>query len=400
MAFTRSGFLLDESTLSGAEEETTWPDLPSMPPKNLATPGEPGRYAIIRRLGSGGMGVVYKVYDHKMERFVAVKRLNPKREKMGGVVRFFTEAKAIARLNHPNIVQIYDIVEDRRGFFIVMEIVRGISLRMWVKKYGSLPPSASFPLMRQVAEALAYAHRRNIVHRDVKPGNILVGRGFIPKIVDFGVAVLVDDNPLDAPRRVAGTRGYMAPEARWCGGMVDARADVYSFGMTVLEVFSGLKPWKAKEYPKHVSEFILQATRENAGDRYQSMEDLMQAWDRLVEGYAGEGGEVHETVQRVLSPVPARHAVLEITGEEHSVRTVTLDESVTLIGRSGARCNLPVDDPQISRIHLKIVREEGEAYAFDMGSHNGTFVGHQQVKAVRLSEGMEIRIGNTALRYL
>jgi serine/threonine protein kinase len=400
MLFSGSGIVVEEPSLSRSEEETTWPELPSEPPKSLATRGEPGRYAIIRRLGSGGMGVVYKVYDHKMERFVAVKRLNPKREKMGGIVRFFTEAKAIARLNHPNIVHIYDIVEDRRGFFIVMEIVRGISLRMWIKKYGPPPAPQAFSILLAVAESLAYAHKREIIHRDVKPGNILIGRGFIPKIVDFGVAVIGDDASKSGHRRVAGTRGYMAPEARWCRGTVDPRADIYSFGMTVLETFSGLKPWKAREYPAPVSDFILRATRENPADRFPTMEALLEAWSELEARCTSHGRKVPERIQRALSPPPAHDDVLEVAPPGGTVQAVTLSDAVTLIGRSRSRSTVAVEDPQVSRVHLKIVREDADAYAFDMGSNNGTFVGNQQVKAVRLSPGMEIRIGNTSVRYL
>ncbi|MHC5038575.1 MAG: protein kinase domain-containing protein, partial [Planctomycetota bacterium] len=376
-------------------------ELPTEAPQSLATPGEPGRYAILRRLGSGGMGVVYKVYDHKMERLVAVKRLNPQREKRGGILRFFTEAKAIARLNHPNIVSIFDIVEDRRGFFIVMELVRGLSVRMWVKRHGPLPKSLGVQILRQVAEALCYAHRQNIIHRDVKPGNILIGKGYVPKIVDFGVAVIGDTGPSKAnPRRIAGTRGYIAPEARWSQGKVDPRADVYSFGMTVLEAFAGIKPWMVREYPDFIADFILQATRENPKDRFQSMEELLKCWDDIENACKTPEDPVPESVRNLILPPKPRHDVLEIRGGDRDGEAVTLIEPITLIGRSHLRCNLPIDDPQISRVHIKIVREEGEAFVFDMGSHNGTFVGNQQVKAVRLTEGMEIRIGGTQLRYL
>ncbi|MHC4600053.1 MAG: protein kinase domain-containing protein, partial [Planctomycetota bacterium] len=300
MLFTSTGLALDPTPLGFEEDETTTLELPSDLARPVATPGEPGRYAILRRLGSGGMGVVYKVYDHKMERLVAVKRLNPQREKRGGILRFFSEAKAIARLNHPGIVSIFDIVEDRRGFFIVMELVRGISLRMWVKKHGALPPSVGAPILRQVAEALRYAHGRSIVHRDVKPGNILIGRGCVPKIVDFGVAVIGDDPSGTRAGRVAGTRGYIAPEVRWNRGQADPRADIYSFGMTALEIFSGVKPWLAKEYPSFASEFILYATRENPNDRFQNMEALLEAWEDVAERCSKDSGEVPAHVQRIL----------------------------------------------------------------------------------------------------
>lgn len=399
MHFTSAGYAQDETTASPWDEDATETEI-EVPGRPRATRGEPGRYAILRRLGSGGMGVVYKAYDHKMERLVAVKRLNPHRERQGGIARFFNEAKAIARLNHPNIVSIYDIVEDRRGFFIVMEMVRGISLRMWIKRHGALSRRTGLALLRQVAEALRYAHRQGIVHRDVKPGNILVSRGFIPKLVDFGVAMIGEEDRGSGRRRVAGTRGYLAPEARWNRGAVDARADIYSFGMTVLQTFSGQKPWMVQKYPAFVSDLILTATRENPRDRYKTLDDLLEDWETLETACADEPEETPEAVRDLLAPPGSKRDAVEIRTEGAEARTELLLHPVTLVGRSRSRCALCLDDVEVSRVHLKIVREEGEIYAFDMGSHNGTFVAGQEVRAVKLLEGMEIRIGNTLLRVL
>ncbi|GEM_PF-2757854 len=399
MSFAGESLSLDDSTLT-PWEETAPIDLPTTVEKPLATRGEPGRYAILRRLGSGGMGVVYKAYDHKMERLVAVKRLNPSREGEGGIARFFNEAKAIAQLNHPNIVSIYDIVEDRRGFFIVMELVRGISLRMWVKRHGPVPRSVGLDILRQVAEALAYAHRRDIIHRDVKPGNILIGRDCLPKIVDFGVAMIGGKPPVDVRRRVAGTRGYMAPEARWNRSRVDTRADVYSFGMTALQAFAGTKPWLVHKYPPFIADVILRATRENPKDRYAHMRELLDDWTRLEEETDRKNETIPDAVRKALSPPPSRRDVVEIRGGGRDGEIVPLSEPVTLLGRSAQRCDILLGDPEVSRVHLKIIRDEGEVYAFDMGSQNGIQVGNQTVRSIRLTEGMEIRIGDTILRYL
>jgi hypothetical protein len=398
MAFGGSEIAIEDTVT--AREEHPALELPTAPPRTPATPGEPGRYVILRRLGSGGMGVVYKVFDHKMERFVAVKRLNPRREKADGALPFFNEAKAIARLNHPNIVAIYDIVEDRRGHFIVMEIVPGLSVRLWVKRHGPLAPVPGAAILRQIAEALCYAHRHGIVHRDVKPGNILVGRGLVPKIVDFGVAVVGEEASRTASGRIAGTRGYMAPEVRWNRGAVDPRADVYSFGMTVLEAFAGAKPWLVHRYPPLVADFVMRATRENPKDRFPSMVEALEDWRRIEASVQGQKESVPEAVLRAVSPPPVRHDVVEVISPQGDRRTVHLSEPVTLVGRSREKCAIALDDTETSRIHLKLVREDGEVYAFDMGSHNGTFVAGQVVKAVKLAEGMEIRVGNTVLRYL
>jgi pSer/pThr/pTyr-binding forkhead associated (FHA) protein len=130
------------------------------------------------------------------------------------------------------------------------------------------------------------------------------------------------------------------------------------------------------------------------------MDALLEAWEEVEGRCEKDTGEVPAHVQRILAPASGKHTVVEIRGGGRDGEAVTLSDPVTLIGRSRLRCALPLNDTQVSRVHLKVVREEGEAYAFDMGSHNGTFVGSQQVRAVRLTEGLEVRIGGCVLRFL
>jgi serine/threonine protein kinase len=192
----------------------------------------------------------------------------------------------------------------------------------------------------------------------------------------------------------------MAPEVRWNRGAADPCADVYSFGMTVLEAFSGTKPWLVHKYPPLVADFVLRATRENPKDRFQTMGEALEAWKGVEASVHGRESSVPEAVLRAVSAPPDRHDVLEVIGTQGDRRVFSLDEPITLVGRSREACRIVLDDTEISRVHVKIVREDGEAYAFDMGSHNGTFVGGQPTRAVKLAEGMEIRVGNTLLRYL
>ncbi|MCU0723077.1 MAG: FHA domain-containing protein [Planctomycetes bacterium] len=130
------------------------------------------------------------------------------------------------------------------------------------------------------------------------------------------------------------------------------------------------------------------------------MDEALAEWKALEASLQGQKETVPEAVRRAVTPPPPRRDVIEVVAPQGDRRTVVLQEPVTLVGRSRERCEIPLEDTETSRIHLKIVREDGEAYAFDMGSHNGTFVAGQAVKAVKLAEGMEVRVGNTVLRYL
>jgi serine/threonine-protein kinase len=147
------------------------------------------RYKIVEKIGQGGMGIVYKAEDLKLGRIVALKRLLTKEEENRlGIERFLKEAQAIARLNHRNIVMVYDIGKDDAGYYIVMEYVDGVVLNVHIKAKGKLTVPDSLSIVKGVASALGYAHKKGIVHRDIKPGNIMLGKENVPRILDFGLA--------------------------------------------------------------------------------------------------------------------------------------------------------------------------------------------------------------------
>jgi serine/threonine protein kinase/Flp pilus assembly protein TadD len=265
-------------------------------------------YRVLEKLGQGGMGVVYKARDTHLDRFVALKVLPPERvSDPERKRRFVQEAKAASALNHPNIITIYDISSDRGVDFIAMEYVPGKTLDQLIGRKG-LPVGEALKYAVQIADALARAHGAGIVHRDLKPSNIMVDEHGQVKVLDFGLAKLIETAPSgeDEPTRtiqaqteegsIVGTVAYMSPEQAQ-GLKVDARSDIFSFGAVLYEMLSGRRAFQGdtklstltailREEPKPLSDtvkglpaelerIVTKALVKAPGDRYQHTDDLL-----------------------------------------------------------------------------------------------------------------------------
>ncbi len=204
-----------------------------------------GRYKIVDKLGEGSMGVLYQAYDPQIDRMVALKVLRQDRLCCEDFVqRFLKEAKAIGRLSHPNIVTVYDVGHDHENLYIAMELLKGKPLDLVIREGGlSLKEAVIFGI--QAAEALNYAHQKAIVHRDIKPPNIIITPGGKVKITDFGIARFEDFAAVDQTRTrvILGTPLYMSPE-QVSGQHVDGRSDLYSLGAVLYELTTGQCPFK------------------------------------------------------------------------------------------------------------------------------------------------------------
>ena len=203
-------------------------------------------YRIIDLLGSGGMGDVYLARQISLDRNVAIKILPPHfatNEEF--IERFVKEARAAGKLNHENIVAGVDVGESNGRFFYVMEYVEGPTIRQLLKKEGPLEEPRALDIARQVCRGLKHAHRLGLIHRDIKPGNIMLNDEGVAKICDFGLARRVHSAAEDAPGQVQSSPAYTAPEI--CRGMkdIDHRADMYSLGITLFEMFTGERPFHA-----------------------------------------------------------------------------------------------------------------------------------------------------------
>ena len=242
------------------------------------------RYQILSELGRGGMGVVYKAKDKMLGRVVAVKRLH-KADNQILIDRFLSEAKSIAALNHPNIIQIYDIGQDSEGLYITTEFVDGTDLEKMVKK-RKLPPKVAYKIFVPVCQALEYAHQQGVIHRDIKPANILVTQGGAPKVADFGLARMESMVDQEQTGMIMGTRAYASPEQFTDAKHVDHRTDIYSLGAMFYEMLTGKSPqfFRESDIPAAFRKIILQSMERDLQRRYGSVKAVLRDLAAVARG--------------------------------------------------------------------------------------------------------------------
>ena len=240
---------------------------------------------IIELLGQGGMGAVYKARQKHLDRLIALKVIPPEAAKEPAFAeRFAREARALARLNHPNIVTVYDFGQSEGVYFLLMEFVDGLNLRQTMKS-GNLTPQEALAIVPHVCDALQYAHDQGIVHRDVKPENVLLDKSGRVKIADFGLAKLLTHSPQDYTlthsMQVMGTPRYMAPEQIEKPTEVDHRADIYSLGVMFYEMLTGELPMGRFAPPSQkvqidirIDEIVLRTLEKEPGRRYQKASEV------------------------------------------------------------------------------------------------------------------------------
>ena len=219
-------------------------------------------YELDCEIGRGGMGIVYRAKDRRLKRVVAIKVLPPELAFRGEIkTRFLREAETAAQLNHPNIVDIYSVDESAGLVFFVMAYIPGDNLAKRLHDHGAMGIEETRRILRDVGDALAYAHERGVVHRDIKPDNILIDEGSgRPMVTDFGIARAVTDgdNRLTATGIAIGTPTYMSPEQAAGDREIDGRSDLYALGIVAYQMLTGRPPFEASSTPamlvKHLSE--------------------------------------------------------------------------------------------------------------------------------------------------
>lgn len=301
-----------------------------------------GRYEIIRELGQGAMGVVYQAKDPLIDRVVAIKTINlglAQEDKDEYEGRFYQEAKAAGRLNHPNIVTIYDVGKSGDIAYIAMEFLQGRELRDIMNDGSLLPVEHVLSVVAQVASGLAYAHEYGIIHRDVKPSNIMVIRDGHVKITDFGIARMASSAIRTQTGMVLGSPKYMSPE-QVMGKDIDQRSDIFSLGVMLYEMLTGQAPFNGDNVnaimyqtlnavpappdsvnpsvPEMLNFIVAKALAKGLDDRYQSAKDLAADLRACRDTLPSSGQQMDVTTgvsvadHRLADAIPASTRVEEV----------------------------------------------------------------------------------------
>ena len=228
-----------------------------------------GRYRLQAKLGSGGMSTVYLARDQTLDRDVAIKVMHREMsEQADQLERFRQEARAVAKVSHPNVVAVIDAGEDRGHPYIVFEYVEGETLKQRINRVGALDPQEALAYAIEIARGLTIAHSRNMVHRDIKPQNVLIDAEGRAKLTDFGISRQLEQDGMTATGRVLGTTDYVAPEQAMGHG-VDQRSDIYSLGVVLYEMLTGQVPFQADSQVgvamKHVNEELPDVQQQRPG---------------------------------------------------------------------------------------------------------------------------------------
>jgi serine/threonine protein kinase len=388
-----------------------------------------GQYKLLEPIGEGGLAVVYKAFQPSLKRWVAVKVLYVDREEI--LVRFQREAETVARLRHPNILVVYEYGEEQELSYIAMELAPHGTLKDRLRGQP-LEWYDVLKLITPIAEALQYAHKQGLIHRDVKSSNILMAQEEWPLLADFSLVKLTNaDQTITSDGVILGTPAYIAPEQA-NGERVDPRADIYSLGVVMFEMITGrlpftydnpnmlmlahiLEPVPAPSEinpacPPELEKIILTALQKSAKDRYPDMQTMIEAMKHIIGSSTLIPGEMHGSFgapNRSLSdkpnriPIPRSGQLQPIEILSKVDRIVLVDKNITIelpepsveglvIGRTHGLNRADIDlgpynavDAGVSRRHARLIRGETGWLIEDLGSLNGTYVNE-----VRLTMGM------------
>jgi len=326
------------------------------------------RYELLEKIGEGGMGTVYKAKCHLLNRFVAVKILKAELSNDEEfVTRFKREATSIAKLSHPNIVGVHDVGTENGINFIIMEYINGRTLKQVIKENGRLNSELTLDIVFQVAKALECAHNNNIIHRDIKPDNIMITKDNMVKVMDFGIAKVADSRTVTNSNKVMGTAHYFSPEQAK-GNFVDFRTDIYSLGIVMYEMATGRVPYNAestisiammhiqkpvtppkeiiKDIPENINQVILKAMEKEPIKRYQTASGMGEDIKSIKENsnYKVKVNNAIDDVTKIMDPVVA-------SGIENDFTTV-------MSGVAGGETVIIEKDKETLPVNKKFIRNK------------------------------------------
>ncbi len=370
-----------------------------------------GRYELLEKIGDGGMAVVYKGKDKLLNRFIAVKILRPEFTKDATFVENFKrESQAAAGLSHPNIVGVYDVGREGNINYIVMELIEGDTLNKIIEKEAPMDYRKVIDISKQVASALRIAHKNKIIHRDVKPHNIMVTNDGVVKLADFGIARAVNDATLSTGSKIVGSVHYFSPEqAR--GNYVDERSDIYSLGIVMYEMLTGKVPFDGDNPVtvalKHINEeivpprelepsippalerIVMKATSKFQTNRYANADELIQDLDNVSFVTAIAPDSIFESTTVV---------------EKRNKRKQDLEKDIEQVVEARERDRKKKRRKRIAIITIIAIllgASGGGYYAWKMGAFSSTKAApdlmdktYEEAASIAESEGFKVKRGN------
>jgi serine/threonine-protein kinase len=385
------------------------------------TDGPLADYELLKELGRGGMGVVYKARQQSLDRLVAVKMLLGDPASNSTVLaRFLSEARSAAALRHPNIVAVYQIGECSGGHFFVMEYIKGPTLQTVLERPRpdpQIPVLWAVNLMLPVIDAVHYAHTRGIIHRDLKPANIMIDKATNrPVVLDFGIARRMDE-PAGLTRMgvVVGTPSYMPPEQAGEAGSIGPASDVYALGAILYRCLAGRLPYEAEtalatlllvagpamapsvselrpDVPAALSAICMKCLSKRPDDRYQTAAELGRALKKFLATPLTTPSLAAQPPPPAEPTGPAVVLVSESTGERFQ-----LTRPVNVIGR-GSECDMVIKKSDVSKRHCRIMVSTEGAEIEDLDSVNGTTLNGEPVNRRALRDGDLLEIVDYAFR--
>ena len=370
-----------------------------------------GRYELLEKIGDGGMAVIYKGKDKLLNRFIAVKILRPEFTKDATFVENFKrESQAAAGLSHPNIVGVYDVGREGNINYIVMELIEGDTLNKIIEKEAPMDYRKVIDISKQVASALRIAHKNKIIHRDVKPHNIMVTNDGVVKLADFGIARAVNDATLSTGSKIVGSVHYFSPEqAR--GNYVDERSDIYSLGIVMYEMLTGKVPFDGDNPVtvalKHINEeivpprelepsippalerIVMKATSKFQTNRYANADELIQDLDNVSFVTAIAPDSIFESTTVV---------------EKRNKRKQDLEKDIEQVVEARERDRKKKRRKRIAIITIIAIllgASGGGYYAWKMGAFSSTKAApdlmdktYEEAASIAESEGFKVKRGN------
>jgi serine/threonine protein kinase len=374
-----------------------------------------GDFELLEEIGRGSMGVVYKASQKSLDRYVALKLLMAEHAANPTFLqRFLTEARAAASLQHPNIVQVYQVGECIAGPYFVMEFIDGPALEALLDR--TIGVNWALSLVTKVAEAVQFAHSKGIIHRDLKPGNIMLQHSKRPVVMDFGIAKVIGKGAaLTQHGTLIGTPAFMPPEqAGEEPHRIGPHSDVYSLGAVLYTLLAGRPPFFEDtalrtlmaviapdpppplhsfrpDVPPRVEQVCMKALAKDPAARYPTAQAFADELKRLRA--ARSSAQLHKPPSSGAVPVASTTLVLVGQGGKQ----VRLSLPSTVIGR-GTECDLVLKSSDVSKRHCRILLRHDQAEIEDLGSRNGTLLNGEEVRRAVLADGDEIDIAGHVFR--